>query len=102
MKKEERQQLHPQPYYIPLFLHSTKGHEVGKPRLLIVTPTVPDQACGKAHRIGRVRVQSTVFPLYRLHIAVEGRPDQAMLPDLFVLVNGCFVEYADWSATNMS
>ena len=75
MKKDERQQLHAQEYYIPLSSQGTQGHDVERPRLLIAEPTVPDQACGKAHRVGTVRVQGTLFALYRLHVAVQGPPE---------------------------
>ena len=102
MKKDERQQLHAQDYYIPLSSQGTQGHDVERPRLLIAEPTVPDQACGKAHRVGTVRVQGTLFALYRLHVAVQGRRNQVMLPHLFVYVDGCFVDHATWAATKTS
>ena len=59
-------------------------------------------ACGKAHRVGTIRVQGTFFALYRLHVAVQHRRNQVMLPHLFVLVDGCFVDHAAWAATKTS
>ena len=59
-------------------------------------------ACGKAHRVGTIRVQGTLFALYRLQVAVQGRRHQVMLPHLFVFVDGCFVDHAAWAATKTS
>lgn len=100
MRREERQKILLYGPYLPLIPQGTKEQNVGKPRLLIATPTVPDQACGKARRVGRIRVHNTMFSLYRLHIAVENQRSQVMLPNLFVLVENGFVDYTQWSVTN--
>ncbi len=102
MKKAEREKILPQERYLPFLPQGMREQDMLKPRLLIATPTIPDRACGKARRVGSIRVHNTMFSLYRLHIMVENQQDQVMLPNLFVFVDDGFVEYAAWSATKTS
>ena len=96
MKKEEKFQSLPQETYIPLPVTDQTANTM-RPKLPIATRKAPEERCGMALRIGSTNIDGTSRILYRVFIHVQGKRYQMMLPTLFVLIEGCFQDYEQWS-----
>jgi hypothetical protein len=94
MRKEDVFQSLPRQQYV--VAATGESLDVAGPKVPVATTTVPQQRCGKAHRVGSTRTHGRAFSLYRIRITVPGRHTYVMLPSLFVLVNGVFLDYEYW------
>jgi len=85
--------LSPQQTYIPAIPVSRATLRHSWSKLPVALQHDPKNICGEARRIGYAGKQVDDLALYRLKIKpVSGLPT-VTLPNIYVLKDGCFVEY---------
>lgn len=98
MKRKEIMHVLAQEMYLPFL---TDGKNIQGLRLqstlLVAMTTTPDQPCGEAFRIGSTKVDGTSQPIYRIRVKADNRRFLVTLAPLFVLLDGCFLDYTHWS-----
>ena len=65
-------------------------------RLAIARIDEPERACGIAKRIGYTNTTKVALALYRLNLQTERGRLGRMLPSLYVVDEGIFVDYQQW------
>ena len=97
MNKNDLLNSIPQQNYIPVFLDASGSLERPPSKIPIAIRATPKQICGKARRIGYTTVHSNSFALYRIKTQTDHRNSYVTLPSIFVLVEGVFLDYLEWS-----
>jgi len=76
----------------------TALHTMG--RVAIALADKPDCVCGMARRIGYTGMRDNDLAIYRLKVKEHANANAIMLPTLFVVDEGLFVEYEVWQEKN--
>ena len=100
MNKNDLLDSIPQQIYIPVFLDASGSLERTPSKIPIAIRATPGQICGKARRIGYTTVHSNSFALYRIKTQTNHRNSYITLPSIFVLFEGVFLDYQEWSSSN--
>ncbi len=69
-------------------------------RLPVALANTPDQVCGIALRVGYTGKQDNDLAMYRLKVKAGHNLSVITLPGFFVLEQGIFVDYEQWSANS--
>lgn len=72
----------------------TARHTMG--RIAITSVDNPGSVCGMARRVGYTGTHDTDLAIYRLKIKEHSNANAIMLPTLFVVDEGLFVDYTVW------
>ncbi len=72
----------------------TAQHTLG--RIPIALADNPDCVCGMARRVGYTGIRDCDLAIYRLKVKAHANSNAMMLPTLFVVDGGLFVEYDLW------
>ena len=90
-ENKERQET-----YIPVVTVAriTAGHTMG--RIPIALADKPDCVCGIARRVGYTGMGDNDLAIYRLKVKEDANANAMMLPKLFVVDEGLFVDYDMW------
>lgn len=82
--------------YIPVCAieRITAKHLMG--RVPIAQVDKPEKVCGVARRIGYTGTHDYDLAIYRLKVKEHEKSDAIMLPTLFVVDGGSFVDYDEW------
>lgn len=76
----------------------TARHTMG--RVPIALADKPECVCGMARRVGYTGTHDTDLAIYRLKVKEHANANAMMLPTLFVVDEGLFVEYEIWQKKN--
>jgi hypothetical protein len=74
------------------------AHEKLYSKLLIATVDTPTSVCGTAKRIGVTGTGEIDLVLYRIKLWTEQKRLNYMLPSLFVVENGIFLDVNAWQS----
>ena len=90
-ENKERQEM-----YIPAvaIAQITARHTMG--RIAIALADNPECICGMARRVGYTGTCGDDLAIYRLKVKEHANANATMLPTLFVVDGGLFVEYGVW------
>ena len=82
--------------YIPAvaILQITARHTMG--RVPIALADKPEYVCGMARRVGYTGTHDNDLAIYRLKVREHANGNAIMLPMLFVVDEGLFVDYDVW------
>jgi len=82
--------------YIPAvaIARITARHTMG--RIPIALADKPECVCGMARRVGYTGTRENDLAIYRLKVKEHANANAIMLPTLFVVDEGLFVEYEVW------
>ena len=72
----------------------TARHTMG--RIAIALADNPDCICGMARRVGYTGMSDNDLAIYRLKVRENAETNATMLPALFVVDGGLFVDYDVW------
>ena len=97
MNKNDLLSSIPQDSYIPVLLDTSSSPERPPSKIPIATRTMPERICGKARRIGYTTPYNDALALYRIKTQTDHRSSYVTLPSIFVLVEGVFLDYQEWS-----
>jgi|YelNatPaOPRAMG01_1025707.scaffolds.fasta_scaffold308760_1 hypothetical protein len=88
--------------YIPAIGITRATHKHSWGRMGVATVATPDQLCGEARRIGYTGKDDDALALYRLKIKLGGGLPTVTLPSLYIVEDGCFVDYEQWCQAQSS
>ena len=90
-ENKERQET-----YIPAvaIAQITARHTMG--RIAIALADNPECICGMARRVGYTGTRDNDLAIYRLKVKEHANANATMLPTLFVVDEGLFVDYDMW------
>jgi hypothetical protein len=74
------------------------AHEKLYTKLLVAPIDAPTEVCGTAKRIGVTGSRASDLVLYRIKLWTEQKRLNYMLPSLFVVEDGIFLDINDWQA----
>ena len=97
MNKNDLLDSIPRQSYIPILLDTSSSQELAPSKTPIATHSAPEQICGMARRIGYTASSRNAFALYRIKAQVDHKNSYVTLPSIFVLVDGIFLDYQEWS-----
>jgi len=88
------------PTFVPLtsITRITAMHTFG--RLPIATVDAPERICGMARRIGYTGREPSDLAIYRLKVKLGAENYITMLPTMFVVDEGRFIDYQEWQQTH--
>ncbi len=72
----------------------TARHTMG--RIAIVLANNPEYVCGVARRVGYTGSHDNDLAIYRLKVKQHANENATMLPTLFVVDEGLFIDYNEW------
>ena len=102
MNKKDLLDCIPQRSYIPVLSDTSGSLEHPPPKVPVAMRTMPEQICGKARRIGFTTARRDALALYRIKTQTNNRNSYVTLPSIFVLVDGMFLDYQEWSSSNQA
>ena len=87
--------------YIPAIAITriTARHTMG--RIPIALADKPECVCGMARRVGYTGTCDSDLAIYRLKVKEHMNANATMLPTLFVVDEGLFIDYNVWQKKNM-
>ena len=97
MNKNDLLDSIPQQSYVAVLLDTSSSLEHHPSKIPIATRTTPEKICGKAGRIGFTTPYNDALALYRIKTQTDHRSSYVTLPSIFVLVEGVFLDYQEWS-----
>jgi DNA-binding MarR family transcriptional regulator len=99
MKHKQDLPLAPQQTYLPATSDVSLVFEQSLRNIPIVARDKPDRVCGVARRVGRTGKGKHDPAIYRLKLKVDFASSKAAtLPGFFVIENGVFVAFDEWSS----
>jgi hypothetical protein len=90
----------PSTYRPVIAIQRIAAHEKLYTRLFIAAIDTPTTVCGTAKRIGITGTSDNDLVLYRIKLWTEQKRLNYMLPSLFVVTDGIFLDVNDWQAQN--
>jgi hypothetical protein len=94
--------LPPQQTYIPAVAIRRATLKHSWSRLPVATLSAPQSICGEARRIGYTGKCDNDLALYRLKIKHAEHLPTMTLPGLYIIDQGCFLDYDLWQNTQQS
>ncbi|HCI79233.1 MAG TPA: hypothetical protein DHW02_06060 [Ktedonobacter sp.] len=81
--------------YVPAIPASRATHKYSWNKLPVALQHEPTTICGEARRIGYAGKHADALALYRLKIKPGSHLPTVTLPHIYVLTDGCFIEYQE-------
>ncbi len=87
-------------YRPTIAIQRISAHEKLYSKLFVAPIDAPTRVCGTAKRIGVTGTGESDLVLYRIKLWTDQKRLNYMLPSLFVVVDGIFLDVNDWQAQN--